>query len=119
MAKLADTFRKNLNRLLAGYGAQTRLRKLTGMSPTVLNRYLKGDSVPGLDAVERIAEGLNVSVGDLLYDPKHTPSDEEVVRGLVANWLELKSRAAGDEDEELFRIVDGLFRYYLEKRKQR
>ena len=47
--------------------SQQELAKRVGMAASQLCRYERGRTRPGLDQVERLAEGLSVKVSDLFW----------------------------------------------------
>lgn len=56
---------------------QEMLSKMTGISQTVLSRYILGKSTPGLYAADKISRALNCSVSDFLYRYWERGRDEE------------------------------------------
>ena len=49
---------------------QEQLAKVSGVSPRTIQRYECGTSRPRLDAAEKLAKALNISVDQLLGDRK-------------------------------------------------
>lgn len=67
MGKSAELLINRLNEVFAsGRMRKADFLRKTGMSPSVLEAYLQRRSVPGLEAVERIAEAIEVAPWELL-----------------------------------------------------
>lgn len=69
MGKALESFKKALFHAQEKYGAQTELHKKTGLSRTVLKAYIDGKTEPGLGAIEKIADALEVPAFYLLMNP--------------------------------------------------
>jgi transcriptional regulator with XRE-family HTH domain len=54
--------------ILAGEIRKVDILRATGMSPSVLDAYLNGESTPGLDAADRLAAAVSTSLGGILFE---------------------------------------------------
>jgi transcriptional regulator with XRE-family HTH domain len=70
MTKLSELLAINLDRLVDEAGSKRKFSELTGVSRSILDKYLDQEASPTVDTLERIAEAFKETVHDLLIDPK-------------------------------------------------
>lgn len=67
MSNAANSFKINVSTLLNRAGwSQSELARRMKMAQSAVNRYLRGENIPGIDVVERFAEVFGVTVSELL-----------------------------------------------------
>jgi transcriptional regulator with XRE-family HTH domain len=84
MASASERFRKRLTDLTAAHGAVSELARTSGLSRSVIDKWLEGGSVPSIDNVERVAEALNLSIGELLGPEPERPRPWPAMKDLFA-----------------------------------
>ena len=62
------TVKEKLESALAQHGAIGKFTERTGIHRATLGNWLRGDSMPPLDALDRIADALATTPADLLSD---------------------------------------------------
>lgn len=113
-AKLADIFRKNLEKSLAKRGAPSAVAKKAGMLPGQVYRYISGEATPSLEVIERLADALGIPAAELLTDH----SDDATIERFSREWNALRARAEKlPEVREVFEKIDALMRMFLERTK--
>ena len=70
-------FSNNLNRVLSELKkskkiSQAQIARELGVTPSNLNDWAKGRSVPNADKITKLAEVLGVAVSDLIDEPSNT-----------------------------------------------
>ena len=70
-------FSNNLNRILSELKkskkiSQAQIARELGVTPSNLNDWAKGRSVPNADKITKLAEVLGVAVSDLIDEPSNT-----------------------------------------------
>lgn len=69
--KAFNIFRTNLRRVMAEKGVtQEQLAERLGTKHPAISRILNGHRCPKLEACEKIADAIGVSLSDLLKNPK-------------------------------------------------
>jgi transcriptional regulator with XRE-family HTH domain len=69
----------NLNRILAERGLSGRqLAMMTGETPMMISRILRGVYVPTVAVVARICEALGVNIDRVLYDTPASPTPKKL-----------------------------------------
>ena len=67
---------------------QADLAERIGVEPETISRFERGATVPSLHTLEKLAQSLKISIGDLLV-PSSTVPDDQATR--ISAWLsELK-----------------------------
>ena len=75
-----ETFRNNLIKLMnTREGNQIDLAKNVGVSKQTVSSWICGKAYPRADVMERIARYFNVTLPDLVYDPKERQQEAEIV----------------------------------------
>ena len=88
---------------------QEQLAKVSGVSPRTIQRYECGTSRPRLDAAEKLAKALNISVDQLLGTDGM----------LVAQAAEQYGARGAKQAQQLTDEVTGLDAYWLAKEKNK
>lgn len=66
---LREIFAKNLRRIYEERDyTEKELSDLTGLDSSYCGRLIRGDRVPTLDTIQKICDGLDVEVTDLLVE---------------------------------------------------
>jgi transcriptional regulator with XRE-family HTH domain len=117
MAGIIDVFRKKLATALGGYGAKSEFSRKTGISRTVLDRWLSGDNSPTLETLERAAQGLGLQSWELIKPDAALPTpqpenpDTEALASVIAKQaarikaLEIKMGNVPEDVLDLMRFM--------------
>lgn len=98
MPKLPERFRTNFSALLKKKGfSQKEFGEKIGMKPQVINKYFKGHRSPGLEVLEKIASGLEVSPAELVTND-YVSGQERLAH--------LSQELSRDEMEDFFQLVE-------------
>lgn len=79
------------------------LSRVTGIHATQLRRYEKGDSLPTLDALRKLAVALNVPGDQLLFDDEERKPPEEFLL-----QFETLSQLGSEDKKAVRAVIDGL-----------
>jgi transcriptional regulator with XRE-family HTH domain len=99
MSRSLEQIRIRLKKAIeSGQITKEEIKKSAGFSGSQLNRYIEGESEPGIDAVDRIADALKVKPWDLIKPPEATNAEAEILtklahlspkgRGIVLNLID-------------------------------
>lgn len=76
MSNALEQLRKRLNLFCQKRGAKAEIRAKTGFSASQLDRYISGETVPGVDQLEKIAEALGVQPWELIKPEAALPTPQ-------------------------------------------
>ena len=109
--KIDEDFKKRLGIALKGESPHS-FSKRAGISNTVLRRYLSGESVPGLDNLNSIADATNISVQWLATGREQTYSESFAERlNEIADKLggsEVLAKETGINHDNMLDYLDGM-----------
>lgn len=75
-----ETFKQNLIELIARSGRnQQDLADYLKVGKQTVSSWVNGKSYPRADVMERIARYFNVTLPDLVYDPKERKEESEII----------------------------------------
>lgn len=91
---------------------QEKLSEKAGISRVAVGNYERGDRIPNADVLHSIAQALNVSVHDLMYDVEEIKEDVNVIEKTekLLNLLgyEIRFVVSGGPTEEVAENVNNL-----------
>jgi transcriptional regulator with XRE-family HTH domain len=105
VTEIAEFFRSRLSKRLSERGAKSAFCRKTGISRSLLDQWIRGESVPGLDSLERVASGLDVTPWDLIKPEGSEPSHSPAIASLAAIIP-----AISDDEAEKLRSLLGAIR---------
>lgn len=93
---------------------QEKLSEKAGISRVAVGNYERGDRIPNADVLHSIAQALNVSVHDLMYDVEEIKEDVNVIEKTekLLNLLgyEIRFVISGGPTEEASENVNNLIK---------
>lgn len=75
--------------------SHAKLAEMTGIHKVLMSKYLRRESTPGIDAIERISAKLGISLADLLGPTGSLPKPQPIEPGnveLLAAMAKLQAR---------------------------
>lgn len=109
MRRASELFRKNVVRLLNETGwSQAALARKLKLAPTAVNRWISGEVVPGIEAIEAIADVFGLSAAELMSTAEVKPRMAELSAEQMLDRLKEHFTLQGFELERLQREVAAL-----------
>ena len=93
MPNSAQNFRKWLKGFCDSSGGVSQVARETGINRSLLDKYLRGDSVPGLEQLDRLASAMAHHPAELIVDPEQKISVVALLE--IRKHIEALARAAG------------------------
>lgn len=75
MNKSLQSLRLKLEASLSKHGAKAEISRRSGIHPNSIDRYLSGENVPSLDAVDQLADALEIDAWDLIKPSSASDND--------------------------------------------